>query len=182
MHLCERKLNHIFQISLRFVPKSSINNKSALVQVMAWHQPGDKPLPEVMMTQISDAIRHHAPGHNELTHWPMGDLDSILKVLSSILFYWLVSSQCCGKSKILGRPTDHPWLMVGWPVSVLGGPSIICWDHEMIKSIKKLVKIRQSVFTLYSDTSTNRHTDGFLQDCSISSALAMEILQSSVKP
>ena len=91
--------------------------------------------------------------------------------------------QCCGKSKILGRPTDHPWLMVEWSVSVLGGPSIIYWDHEMIKSIKELVKIRQSVFTLYSDTSTNRHTDGFLQDCSIYSALAMEILQSCcVKP
>ena len=72
--------------------------------------------------------------------------------------------------------------MVGWSVSVLGGPSIIYWDHEMIKSIKDLVKIRQSVFTLYSDTSTNRHTDGFLQDCSISSALAMEILLSCVKP
>ena len=72
--------------------------------------------------------------------------------------------------------------MVGWSVSDLGGPSIIYWDHEMIKSIKELVKIRQSVFTLYSDTSTNRHIDGFLQDCSISSALAMEILQSCVKP
>ena len=90
--------------------------------------------------------------------------------------------QCCGKSKIQGRLTDHPWLMVGWADSVLGSPSIIYWDHEMIKSIKELVKIRQSVFTLYSDTSTNRHTDGFLQDCSISSALAMEILQPCVKP
>ena len=30
--------------------------------------------------------------HLQLTHWPMGDLDSILKVLSSILFYLLVSS------------------------------------------------------------------------------------------
>ena len=27
-----------------------------------------------------------------LTHWPLGDLDLILKVLSSILLYWLVSS------------------------------------------------------------------------------------------
>ena len=39
--------------------------------------------------------------------------------------------QCCGKSKILGRPTDHPWLMVGWSVSVLSGPSMIYWDHEI---------------------------------------------------
>ena len=72
--------------------------------------------------------------------------------------------------------------MVGWFVTVRGGPSIIYRDHEMMKSIKELVKIRQSVVTLYSDTSTNRHTDGFLQDCNISSALAMEKLQSCVKP
>ena len=32
--------------------------------------------------------------------------------------------QCCGKSKILVRSTDHPWLTVGWSISVLGGPSI----------------------------------------------------------
>ena len=28
----------------------------------------------------------------ELTHWPLGDLDAILKLQFSILFYWLVSS------------------------------------------------------------------------------------------
>ena len=32
--------------------------------------------------------------------------------------------QCCGKYKILGHTSDHPWLVVGWSVSVLGGPSI----------------------------------------------------------
>ena len=47
------------QISLKFVPKSPIDNKPALVQVMAWHRTGDKPLPEPMMTQFIDAyIRH----------------------------------------------------------------------------------------------------------------------------
>ena len=30
--------------------------------------------------------------HCKLTHWPLGDLDSLWKVLFSILFYWLVSS------------------------------------------------------------------------------------------
>ena len=92
------------------------------------------------------------------------------------------TSQCCWKSKIPGRPTDHPWLMVAWSVSVLGGPS---WYTETIKSIKELAKTSQSVFTLYSDTSTHRHADhadGFVQDCSISGALAMEILQSCAKP
>ena len=47
------------QISLKLVPKSPINNKPALVQVMAWHRTGDKPLPEPMMTRLTDAYRRH---------------------------------------------------------------------------------------------------------------------------
>ena len=37
------------QISLKLVPRSPIDNKTALVQIMAWRQPGDKPLSEPMM-------------------------------------------------------------------------------------------------------------------------------------
>ena len=37
------------KISLRFVPKGPINNIPALVQIMAWRRPGDKPLSEPMM-------------------------------------------------------------------------------------------------------------------------------------
>ena len=47
------------QISLKFVPRSPIDNKSALVQVVAWRQTGDKPLPEPMLTQIADAYMRH---------------------------------------------------------------------------------------------------------------------------
>ena len=47
------------QISLKFVPKDPIHNKSALVQVMAWHNTGDKPLPEPMLTQFTDAYMWH---------------------------------------------------------------------------------------------------------------------------
>ena len=49
----------VIQISLKFVPRSSINNKSALVQVMAWHQTGNNPLPEPLMTQFTDAYMRH---------------------------------------------------------------------------------------------------------------------------
>ena len=41
-------------ISLKFVLKGPIDDKSALVQMMAWHQIGDKPLPEPMLTQFTD--------------------------------------------------------------------------------------------------------------------------------
>ena len=39
-------------ISLKFVPKGSINNISALVQIMAWHWPGYKPLSEPMVVRL----------------------------------------------------------------------------------------------------------------------------------
>ena len=44
------------KISLKFVPKGSINNIPALVQIMAWRRPGDKPLSEPMMVYLQTHI------------------------------------------------------------------------------------------------------------------------------
>ena len=49
----------LIQISLKFVSKGLIDNKTALVQVMARHPTGDKPLPEAMLIQFSDAYMQH---------------------------------------------------------------------------------------------------------------------------
>ena len=49
----------LIQISQKLVPRSPIDNKSALVQVMAWRRTGDKPLPDPMLTQIFVAIWRH---------------------------------------------------------------------------------------------------------------------------
>ena len=46
-------------ISLKFIPRSPIDNKSALLQVMAWRRTGDKPLPEPMLIQFTDAYMRH---------------------------------------------------------------------------------------------------------------------------
>ena len=48
-------LNILIRISLKFVSKGPIVLKSALVQVMAWRRPGNKPLPEAMLIQFNDA-------------------------------------------------------------------------------------------------------------------------------
>ena len=40
------------KISLKFVPKVRINNIPALVQIMAWRRPGDKPLSEPRMVSL----------------------------------------------------------------------------------------------------------------------------------
>ena len=42
--------------SLKIVPKVRINNIPALVQIMAWHRPGDKPLSEPMMVSLPTHI------------------------------------------------------------------------------------------------------------------------------
>ena len=47
------------QISLKFVPRSPIDNKPALVQVIAWRRAGDKPLPEPMLAQFSGVYMRH---------------------------------------------------------------------------------------------------------------------------
>ena len=46
-------------MSHKFVPEGPIDNKSALVQVMAWCQTGAKPLPKPIMTQFNDAYMRH---------------------------------------------------------------------------------------------------------------------------
>ena len=49
----------LVKISLKFVPKGLIDNKPALVEIMAWRQIGDKPLSEPMLTQFTDAYMRH---------------------------------------------------------------------------------------------------------------------------
>ena len=44
------------KISLTFVPRDQINNVPALVHIMAWHRPRDKPLPGPMMVNLLKLI------------------------------------------------------------------------------------------------------------------------------
>ena len=43
----------------QFVPKGPTDNKPSYVQVMAWYWTGDQPLPELMITQFTDAYTQH---------------------------------------------------------------------------------------------------------------------------
>ena len=44
------------KISLKFVPKSAVDNFSAVVQIMAWRHPGDKPLSEPIIVTLPNYI------------------------------------------------------------------------------------------------------------------------------
>ena len=55
-------------ILLQFVPKVPINQIPGLVQIMAWHRPGDKPFSEPMMVRLLAYMRHSASmSFNETT-------------------------------------------------------------------------------------------------------------------
>ena len=49
------------QILMKLVPPRSIGNKSPLVQVMAWHHTGAKPLIDSIMIKFTDTDMHHDP-------------------------------------------------------------------------------------------------------------------------
>ena len=46
----------VFWSISKFVHKGPIDNKSPLIQLMAWRRTGAKPLPEPMMAQTTGAI------------------------------------------------------------------------------------------------------------------------------
>ena len=64
----------LLKISLKFVPEVRINNIPALVQIMAWRQPGDKLLSESMMVSLLLHIWLTQPQwYNWSWHMPYGE-------------------------------------------------------------------------------------------------------------
>ena len=49
----------LIPVSLQFVPEGAVVNNLALVQEMAWHFTGNKPLPQLALTKMSEAIWWH---------------------------------------------------------------------------------------------------------------------------
>ena len=63
---------NMIKISVKFVPKGPINIITALVQIMAWHLPGNKLLSEPMMVTLLMHIRLTLPqwvGYAHMTSW-----------------------------------------------------------------------------------------------------------------
>ena len=73
--------NILIQISLQLVPRSPIDNKPALVQVVAWPWTGNKPLPEPMMTQFTVHICGNRGDELNPALTPFPELKSTLCIL-----------------------------------------------------------------------------------------------------
>ena len=87
-------LKHIFfnesawiliKITLKFVRKGPANNIAALVQIIAWHRPGDKPLFEPVMVSSPTHIRVNRP-------------QRIYNAYSQTVAYWNVLCLCPNNS------------------------------------------------------------------------------------
>ena len=100
-------------ISLKFVPKSLNDNIPTVVWVMAWCQTGDKPLPEPMLTELTEAYiaalggdelkendvmvvgnSHDIDGKMSikaarLTHWDRDKMGAIFQTTCSNAFSWM---------------------------------------------------------------------------------------------
>ena len=75
------------KISLKFVPRGSINNIPALVQIMAWRRPGDKPLSEAMMVNLPTHICVSRPQWVRY-YWPCSESAWQVISLYQLLVTW----------------------------------------------------------------------------------------------
>ena len=95
----------LIKISLTFVPKAPINNIPALVQIMAWRRPGDKPLSEPMMVSLLMHICVTRPQWvNMIQITPKRynfDLLSVYLHLFALTHWGRVTHICVGKLNII---------------------------------------------------------------------------------
>ena len=107
-HFADDTFKHIFlnenvrislKISLKFVPKGPINNIPALVQIVAWRRPGDKPLSEPMMVRLPTHICVSRPQWVELTQklfellgmWKLKKTNKDTKVvIYQCIYQWMI--------------------------------------------------------------------------------------------
>ena len=83
------------KISLKFVPRGPINNIPALVQIMAWRRPGNKPLSEPMMASLLKYVCVTPPQwvKNQSPYLPQGTTPALLSHI------WTTLAATCPSSR-----------------------------------------------------------------------------------
>ena len=95
----------LIQISMKSVPKDPINNIPALVQIMAWRRPGDKPLSGPMMVRLPTHICVTRP--QWVNHWQCM-CHRMLETLSNITFIYLPGVTAVGDTNKISRWFNIP--------------------------------------------------------------------------
>ena len=125
------------KISLKFVPKGPINNIPALVQIMAWRRPGNKPLSEPMMVRSTTHICVTGPQWINLNMDMDGSNDQvILQDLDASTDTVLMQGSFC----ICTQPMRDGVTFVM--------SSLIGWAHTLHKMIPAYGEIRTVFFQI----------------------------------
>ena len=111
----------LIKISLMFVSKGPVSNIPALVQMMAWHQPGDKPSSEPMMVRL--------PAHICITR-PQWVSYIILKI-------------CLGKKSHFLFGHCSKWYFYQWFLHW-------CWISHLISNTHTAVMLLLLAFIIHS--------------------------------
>ena len=88
------------KISLNFVPNGPINNIPALVEIMAWRRPGDKPLSEAMMVNLPTHICVTRP------QWVLTEIGAWVNNCTRIFMWDVVALPC------LNFELGHGWVII----------------------------------------------------------------------
>ena len=82
------------KISLKFIPKGPINNIPALVLIMAWRRPGDKPLSEPIMVSLKAHICVTGPQWVDGPIQRRSDWDHQAVLCKACCVVWLAFHMC----------------------------------------------------------------------------------------
>ena len=91
---------------MKHLSKSPIDNKSALLKVMAWRRTGDKPLPEPMLTQFTDAYMYDFIRRwvkfvtGQYTYLLNVDKHTIIIISACVLTHWVLHKMADGIFKV----------------------------------------------------------------------------------
>ena len=69
-------------ISRKFVPEGPISNKQALVQIMAWRRPGDKPLSEPMLFSLHICVSRSSTSYHSNSYFHIHFTHSVIHMIT----------------------------------------------------------------------------------------------------
>ena len=121
------------KISLKFVPKGRINNIPALVQIMAWRRPGDKPLSEPMMVSLHTHICVTRPQLIKIKYVKLIDwwLNTTLWYPQCI--YCGDIASCIKPSRYYSIVTTSPVYWYCMPVKHVALPGVLMWTYHVCR-------------------------------------------------
>ena len=121
-HYADDIFRHIFvneniwisiKISLKFIPEGPFTNIPALVQIMAWHRPGDKPLFVSMMVNLPTFICVTLPQWVKMTPYCLWEYSHLIlyhiDLSMHINQYWKWLGVVQVASQYLNQCLPHVW-------------------------------------------------------------------------